>query len=404
MNQARPSPEAETVPADIGADEHVASAGERRSPRLQAAQRAAIRIVQRIRPFMWLWPPIAFGAGVASFFLVERQQWLGAALAVGMLLAWLLLLSESLIGRLMARRGYSTLPRGVTTFIAQMIHQETLFFSLPFLLATTVWTSGQALFTLLIVIMAVISILDPLYFKLAERHRWIYFAFHAQCVFVVVLVTLPTLLHLTTGQSLRYALLLMIVFSVPSLMHLVRPKQWKGWLAMVLLLASLAGLAWAGRAWVPPANLWITGSALSPSFDTASRSPQGSVRLQADELRRSGLYAYTAIRAPRGLRERVFHEWRHNGELVDRIPLIIRGGREDGYRAWTHKRNFPENPSGKWRIDVMTASGQRIGMRKFNVSSDLRDAAIADASISSPPGIPGLDWQHLVPGEHGPDE
>ncbi|WP_021029131.1 DUF5924 family protein [Litchfieldella anticariensis] len=374
-----------------------------RSPRLWALQCLAARLVERIRPYMWVWPPIAFGTGVASFFLVDRQQGLGAILALGMLLTWVLLLSESLIGRLLAQRGYSTLPRGVTTFIAQMVHQETLFFCLPFLLATTVWTSGQALFTLLIAALALLSILDPLYFKLAERHRWVYFAFHAQCVFVVILVTLPVMLHLTTSESLRYAVLTMAIFSLPSLLHLVRPQRLRSWLMMFGLLALLASLAWAGRTWVPPANLWINGSALSPQFDTRTRTPQGSVLLQANALHRTGLYAYTAIRAPRGLDEKIYHEWRHEGELVDRIPLVIHGGREEGYRAWTHKQNFPEAPGGRWRIDVMTASGQRIGVMRFTVAEKAGAAAVANGTISPPPGLPGLDIRRLIPSQ-SPDQ
>lgn len=378
---------------------HAASA---RWMRLQRIQRRMEKLIERLRPYLWVWPPIAFGAGVASFFLVDRQQWLGAALALGLLLAWLLLLSESLIGRLLARRGYPTLPRGATIFIAQLIHQETLFFSLPFLLATTVWASGQALFTLLFLGLCLLSILDPLYFKLAERYRWIYFAFHAQCVFVVVLLTLPIMLQLTTSQSLRYALIIMVVFSLPSLVHLMRPKRIYNWLAMFGLALLLAGVAWTGRAWVPPGNLWLTGSALAPELDIAERLPGGSVPLSADELRASGLYAYTAIRAPLGLQEEIFHEWRHQGELIDRIPLTIRGGRQQGYRAWTRKQNFPGNVSGRWRIDVVTASGQRIGVLRFDIADDATDAEIADGRIAVPPGIPGLDLRRLVPGGGAP--
>ncbi len=351
-----------------------------------------------MRPYAWLWPPIAFCAGLASFFLVDRQQSLGGILALCMLLAWVLLLSESLIGRLLVRHGYSSLPSGITAFIAQMIHQETLFFSLPFLLATTVWSSGQAIFTLLVLSMAALSILDPLYFKLAERYRWVYFAFHAQCVFVVVLVTLPTLLHLTTGESLIYALLAMVVFALPSLIHLLRPKRVSSWFAMFGLAMLLAIAGWAGRAWVPPANLWITGSALSPGFDTQAREPQGEIPLSAEELQSTGLYAYTAIRAPRGLREKIYHEWHHEGELIDRIPLIIHGGRDQGYRAWTHKKNIPEDPTGQWRIDVMTNSGQRIGVIRFTVEDGSTDAVLADGKITAPPGLPGLEWRRLIPG------
>ncbi|TLF48762.1 DUF2914 domain-containing protein [Halomonas urmiana] len=347
---------------------------------------------------------MALAAGLASFFLVERQQWLGAMLALGMLMAWILLLSESLIGRLLVSRGYPALPRGVTAFIAQLIHQETLFFALPFLLATTVWQSGQALFTLLILAMALLSILDPLYYRMAERHRWLYFAFHAQCVFVVVLVTLPTLLHLTTGQSLVLAIVAMLLFSLPSLMHLLSPLTTPRVLAMLALLPLLAGAAWAGRVWVPPASLWISGSALSPAFARQARHPLGSMPLTPTALTGQGLYAYTAIHAPRGLNEEVVHVWRQDGVEVDRIPLAIRGGRAAGYRAWSHKQNFPEDPSGAWRIDVMTDSGQRIGMLRFTVSDDREAATLADGTIQAPSGLPGLDIRRLLPQPASPDD
>ncbi|MBB3189887.1 DUF5924 family protein [Halomonas cerina] len=369
----------------------------RATPRLSAWQGRIERLIEALRPWHWLWPPIALAAGLASFFLVERQQWLGAALSLGMLLAWGLLLSESLIGRVLARRGYPTLPRGVTTFITQMIHQETLFFCLPFLLATTVWSSGQAVFTLTMLGLALLSIIDPLYYRLAGRLRWLYFAFHAQCVFLVVLVTLPTLLHLTTGQSLLLALGAMLLFSLPSLMHLLRPMTLRRWLAMLALLPLLAGAGWAGRLWVPPASLWISGSALSPGFDTQARQPQESLRLTPEALRRHGLYAYTAIHAPRGLREEIVHVWRQEGKVVDRIPLEIQGGRERGYRAWTHKRNFPEDIEGRWRIDVMTAVGQRIGVLHFTVDDTPEAATLADGRITSPPGIPGLAVRQWLP-------
>ncbi|PMR75401.1 DUF2914 domain-containing protein [Billgrantia endophytica] len=368
------------------------------SLRVQRFHTRIVRIVERVRPWSWLWPPIAFAAGVGSFFLVERQQWLGAVLALSMLLAWVLLLSESLIGRLLARRGHPDLPRGVATFIAQMVHQETLFFCLPFVLATTVWASGQGLFALLVLGMAVFSILDPLYYKLAERARWLYFAFHAQCVFLVVLVTLPLMLQLTTGQSLKLALAAMVIFSLPSLWQLLRPMSARRCAAVLTLLPLLAALAWAGRVWVPPANLWISASALSPGFDASARSPQGSARLTPDALGTQGLYAYTAIRAPRGLREEIVHEWRHEGELIDRVPLSIHGGRQEGYRAWSHKLNFPQHPAGNWRIDVMTDSGQRIGVLRFTVSDDAEQATLADGRVAPPTGLAGLDLRWLVPG------
>ena len=53
---------------------------------------------------------------------------------------------------------------------------------------------------------------------------------------------------------------------------------------------------------------------------------------------------------------------------MERIALDITGGREQGYRAWTHKMNFPADPVGKWQVQVVTESGQLIGLTKFTVS------------------------------------
>ncbi len=234
----------------------------------------------------------------------------------------------------------------MTQFIAQMIHQETLFFCLPFLLATTVWSSGQALFTLLIITMALFSVLDPLYHRVAERQRWFYFAFHAQCVFLVVLVTLPTLLHLTTYQSLLLAIAAMLLFSLPSLLHLTAAQRGRRWLMVLVLLPLLAGAAWTGRIWVPPANLWITATALSPGFDESARAPSGELRLTPEALSSQGLFAYTAIRAPRGLREEIQHVWRQNGREVDRIPLVIEGAARRATAPGATSRIFPSRPRG----------------------------------------------------------
>lgn len=371
--------------------------------RVKAIQQCVERLIERLKPWIWLWPPMAFAAGLGSFFLVDRQQWLGAALALGLLLTWVLLLSESLIGRWLARRGHPTLPRGATTFIAQMIHQETLFFTLPFILITTVWNSGQTLFALFVVVMALLSIIDPLYYKVAAQWRSLYFVFHALCVFLVVLVTLPIMLHLTTGQSLFLAMSLMVLVALPSFWHLLKHRSLKRWCAFLGLTLVLAYAAWLGRIWVPPASLWMTGSALSPALDIQQRTPQGSIALTPQAIRENGLYVYSAIRAPRGLSETIYHAWRHNGEPLDIVTLDINGGREQGYRAWTHKLNFPDDPTGDWRVDIMTDSGQRLGLIRFTVSEDPQKASMADSTIR-PSGLSGINLRRFVPNSRDDSE
>ena len=63
----------------------------------------------------------------------------------------------------------------------------------------------------------------------------------------------------------------------------------------------------------------------------------------------------------------MFHRWVHEGREVDRIPLHIEGGREQGYRAWTRKTGFPADCRGDWKVQVITDGGQLIGEMRFRV-------------------------------------
>ncbi|RKR02673.1 hypothetical protein C7446_2394 [Kushneria sinocarnis] len=346
---------------------------------------------QRLGRYQRLWPLISFGSGIFSFLLVNRQQTLGAWLAVALLVTWLALTLEALWQWRKPSNARSKLPRMVTTFLTQMTHQETLFFCLPFFLVTTVWTSPQAVFTGLLLLAALVSVLDPCYFALAERHRWLYFAFHGLCVLVLMLVSLPLLIHLTTGESLLLAALALPVVSLPSLANLFHPRGIISWLALIGLAVLLGAGTWLSRGWIPPATLWIDASALSPAFDESARRPRGTMPLTAQAVRSRGLYAYTAIHAPRGLNERIYHVWRHDGEVVDRIALTIRGVPGHGYRAWSHKRNFGRDVAGHWRIDVVTDAGQQIGVIRFRVGTSKAGVEQADGHLRTPPGI---GWLH----------
>ncbi len=309
-----------------------------------------------------------FCSGLASFVLVERQAGLAKVIAALMLVSWLWLMLETSLRRAVERRFGWKVPPPLLRYVTQMVHQESLFFIIPFFFITTTWNSGQAAFTVMLGIAALISLVDPLYYKWLAPRRWIYLAFHVLTLFAVLLTALPIIFHLSTPQSYLWALGIAVVLALPSLSGLFASWNWKSVLGMLVLAMAVALAGWMGRTWVPPATLWLTDVAVTRTFDDASRKPGNRIKqLTLAELHGNGLYAYTAINAPRGLKERIYHEWIHNGRRVDRIALEISGGRDAGYRAWTHKRNFPEQAAGKWRVRVMTEAGQMIGMLRFEV-------------------------------------
>jgi hypothetical protein len=308
-----------------------------------------------------------FVSGVASFLLVDRQAGLGRVIAIAMLLSWLVLLLEGVLTRILARWLGMQVPKAVLRYLTQMIHQESLFFILPFFFVTTAWNSEQALFTGLLGVAALVAIIDPLYYRWLARWRGLYLIYHTLTLFAVLLTVLPLIVHLDTSESYKLALLVASLLAFPSLASALAVQGLKRWLMLLGVCALMALGGWLARPWVPPATLWLTDVAVTRQMQ--NRSPgEGLKSISEAELRSGGLYAYTSINAPRGLDERVYHVWRYEGKEVDRIALDIHGGRKEGYRAWTHKQSFPAQVVGDWQVRVLTEDGQRIGMLRFSVT------------------------------------
>ncbi|WP_109513340.1 DUF5924 family protein [Pseudomonas ovata] len=330
-------------------------------------------MLNRVLGLMQRYPGIialgGFISGVGSFILVDRQAGLANWIAVVMLLSWVWLMVENSVVSLFRKTFGKEVPQGLLRYGTQMIHQESLFFVLPFFFVTTTWNSGQAAFTALLGAAGLISIIDPLYYRWLAPRRWLFMALHTLTLFAALLTALPIILHLTTTQSYKLALGIAMLLSFPSLASSFPINTWRRGVALVLVTLAAGGAGWMLRSWVPPATLWLTEVAVSTTFDNKTRTPGDTIRqISASQLRREGLYAYTSINAPRGLEERIYHVWRRDGEEVDRIALDIHGGRKEGYRAWTHKRNFPPEVAGRWQVRVLTEDGQMIGVLRFEVT------------------------------------
>ncbi|ERH50617.1 membrane protein [Ectopseudomonas chengduensis] len=325
-------------------------------------------LIALLRRYPGLVALFGFCSGVASFLLVDRQAHLAKVLGVVLLVSWVWLILENLLRERIARRFGFELPLPLLRYGTQMIHQESLFFVLPFFFTTTTWNSGQLLFSGLLAIAALASITDPIYYRWLAPRRWLLLIFHSLALFAVMLTALPIIFHLSTPQSYRIALLIATLLALPSLPGLIGFTGWRRIVLLAALPLAMASAGWVARAWVPPATLWLTEVAISDRFDGEQRTPGESLQqISPEQLRDDGLYAYISINAPRGLNERIYHVWQHNGREVDRIALDINGGRKEGYRAWTHKLNFPASPEGRWQVRVVTEAGQMIGVLRFDV-------------------------------------
>jgi hypothetical protein len=80
--------------------------------------------------------------------------------------------------------------------------------------------------------------------------------------------------------------------------------------------------------------------------------------------------AYSAIFSPTYFNTSIIHEWQYYDEVSNRwlqksvVDLPIVGGREGGFRTYSSQ----SSPApGKWRVNVLTTSGQVIGRIRFEI-------------------------------------
>jgi len=326
------------------------------------------RLIELIKRYPGVIALGGFISGIASFILVDRQESLASWIAIVMLISWIWLMMENTFTKVFAKVFKREIPQPLLRYATQMIHQESLFFVLPFFFVTTTWNSGQLVFTGLLGAAGLISIVDPLYYKWLVPRRWLFLALHTLTLFAALLTALPIILHLTTSQSFKLALVIAMLLSFPSLASSFPINHWRRGVMLVVITLAVGASGWMMRSWVPPATLWMTEVAVSTQLE--NRTPGNSLSEVTASQIRAGLYAFTSINAPRGLNERIYHVWQFDGKEVDRIALDIHGGRKEGYRAWTHKQNFPANPVGRWQVRVLTEDGQVIGVLRFSVVDD----------------------------------
>ena len=363
----------------------------------------ALMIVALAERHPWLMAIFGFGSGVFSFVMVERKQGFAQIIAIMMLVSWLWLALENVLQRGVSHWFGFTLPPALMRYVTQMVHQESLFFVIPFLFVTTVWSSGQVVFTSIIMIAALISVLDPIYYHWLAPRRCLYFIYHGITLFVVLITALPIILHLPTPKSYLCALIIAVVLSLPSIAREMTVSWWKRGVVMVLLIAIVSSLGLLARPWVPPSSLWLAEVAITEHINNENRSPENKLNEVTVAQLQTGLYAYTSIHAPRGLNERIYHVWLHNGKSVDRVALDINGGREAGYRAWTHKVNFPADSLGNWQIQVVTEANQLIGALRFEVVDVItNDQSLPEYSL--PNQMPQEKLLHEQPSQEQPSQ
>jgi len=253
-------------------------------------------------------------------------------------------------------------------YTLQTLYHGLLLFVLPAYYASATLTSRNVFFLVLIVAMAVLATFDPWYRAIVHPRPWLGYVFFAVSIFAALNVALPLVGVPPIGALMVSAFAASI--AVTPVVRRASGRSWQAALRVTVALGLVATtVAAVGRAWIPPAPLFMARAAiLWDVIDLDAIEPLPST-INATEVKERGLVAYTAIYAPAGLRQSVSHVWRHEGRVIQVVGLSpVRGGRREGYRTYSRKTSFPADPVGRWSVDVVTASGQLIGRLKFRVA------------------------------------
>jgi hypothetical protein len=322
------------------------------------------RVLSFAHRFPWVLPAISFAAGWIGYLLVHRGENLARVIALLALLGWLWLLVEPWVRQSLERRR-KRVGNFVVNFVTQSLQQELLFFSLPFLIGATQRDVGQLAFTGLVGVAALLSTVDPIYERLVATRAVRRMAFHAFCSWITALVVLPMVLSLPLERSLPLSLLAVAVWLLLTLpMSLLSLPHLRTKIAWVAGMVAVPLLLWEFRAQVPAAGLAVVDARVTQTID--GLIPGARVRVVRRSDLEQGVVAFAAIRAPAGLAQIVIFEWRHNGEH-ERIEAEIQGGKADGFRIFTRKQIFPEDPVGLWTVDLLTPQEQLLERLQFVV-------------------------------------
>ena len=307
-------------------------------PRPAVGRRAAV--VARLMPV------VSVVTATISAIWMGRSQGRARVVAIGALVGWLLI---GLAVVYMRRAGSApTRRQRVLRYSALMASQaavqQALAFPLPFFIAS--FASVHVMFATFYVAVAVACFWDP-YFARLVAHPGVLAWVHGFAAFVSLVVVLP-MLGLANVPSFVVAGVV-AALGVPVAAWLRGRRGWR----RAALEPAVVGLVVLLAPLVPPAPLALGRSTFATSV--TARTPGGAATAFTAP---SKLYCWTAIRAPLGLSDRLFHVWEHDGREVMRVELDVRGGPGAGYQTWSMYR-APKG--GIWRCSVETTLGQQLG-------------------------------------------
>lgn len=310
---------------------------------------------------------LSLASGVVTLVIFRRGIEYFPLFIGYLLLLWLVgvVFAESRKAR--AEHGPKLVWRAVDYTVQTLFHGLILFL-LPVYYASTTLSSTDTVFLALLVAAALLTTMDPWYQAVMRKAPRLEIVLFGLGLFASLNLAFPLI-----GVEPTWGLLASGAGSMLALFPVFRRSSDVSWrspgLRAGLCAIVVLALLWPLRSWIPPVPLRLTRATFSRIV--AGLEPVQPVKsVSAAEVRDwGGLAVFTAVSAPAGLREPIFHVWKKNDTVLERIPLSpVQGGVRGGFRTYSRKADLGGEPAGSWTVDVVTAHQQLIGRVRLTVT------------------------------------
>jgi hypothetical protein len=314
-----------------------------------------------------IFPWLSLAVSTTGVTMMERSESRGAMIAIVAAVSWLAFVVVALLHRPRAPEDlrktgqFQRYLRFTSTFANQSLIHYSLLFSAPFYLEACAFTPLQCVFAVLFALAVVIASWDP----------W--------CARVLLNPLLGSLL-------LAFASFVGWNAALPMLGVPHRVSIWASAAAVgigIPLVNLVSGVTGARRSWalvigaslplllilgavqaIPPAPLRLVAGRIGTGIEQRE-----AVGVKAHfEVAPSELVCWTAIRAPRGLKDGLLHVWSIDGTMLRALPVDVLGGRRAGFRTWSRQR-IDARAHGRYRCEVITTLGQSLGGVSVTIGS-----------------------------------
>jgi hypothetical protein len=314
-------------------------------------------------------PYFSLALGFATIFFWERDfEFIRWGFIYLIAIAAMTFAAVRVLAAYRERHKFFSYAAAAVEFINQNLYQDMLFFLLPFYWNSSTFMSLNFGFVAVIFVLCIIATFDDVYRRLLLKNIYARYVFFVFVMFLFLNFSLSALFGIRNIWSLYLSIFISLALLTPVFIKVDFSEGVKRKHALYIAAIGAAAFALlsAAKPFIPPVPLMIKHGTASAGIDRKAREPVGAFK-EISSAKASEVYCYTSIFAPHGVHEKLWHIWKRDGEVVQKVQLDISGGRKEGFRTWSKKSLNKSEDAGRWHVDVVTDSGQIIGRVRFKV-------------------------------------